>query len=252
MSEEIQKRGRKPKTKPYFGQEQEDAVIKFLTTDNMDEKNLVYKEFLEKPIKKMADSIIRTYKLYRDGFTFEEVRDDAISYLIWKSDNFNPLKGHKAYSYYGTIIRHYVLGLIQKDKKDLHKTASFEDYFPSIEERSDLVYYLDDSEYQQEDLIKDVSNKIKEELTIEYPPKKKLTENEIKVGEALIVLLDNWEKIFEEMEEIQSGIKYNKNLFLATIRDYTNLTTKDIRISIQRFKILYFLFKKEKVNSGIL
>jgi hypothetical protein len=252
MSDETQKRGRKPKTKPYFGEEQEEAVKQFLLTEDINEKNLIYKTFLEKPIKKMADSIIRTYKLYREGFTFEEVRDDAISYLIWKSDNFDPLKGHKAYSYYGTIIRHYVLGLIQKDKKELHKTASFEDYFPSIEERSDLIYYLDDSEYHQEDLIKDVSIKIKEELEAIHPLKRKLTENEIKVGNALIALLDNWEKVFEEMEEIQSGVKYNKNLFLATIRDYTNLNTKDIRISIQRFKSLYFIFKKDKINSGIL
>ena len=36
------KKGRRPKTKPYFGQVQEDAVRVFLTATTWDEKNTVY------------------------------------------------------------------------------------------------------------------------------------------------------------------------------------------------------------------
>jgi hypothetical protein len=244
-----EKRGRKRTTEPYFGPNEEAAVVRFLATDDVTEKNKIYGEWLEAPIKKMAESIIRKYKLYRKGFTFEEVRDDAISYLIWKSEKFDVETGFKAYSYYGTIIRHYLLGLIQKDAKVMLKTASFEDSFSSIEEREDLIYYMSDNEYAQEDLIKDISSQIKDELEGKVPDKKKLTENERKVGEALVALLDNWETIFEALE---GGSKYNKNIVLATIRDYTNLNTKDIRVSIRRFKQLYFLFKESKIDDGYL
>jgi len=244
-----EKRGRKRTTEPYFGPNEEAAVVRFLATDDVTEKNKIYGEWLEAPIKKMAESIIRKYKLYRKGFTFEEVRDDAISYLIWKSEKFDVETGFKAYSYYGTIIRHYLLGLIQKDAKVMLKTASFEDSFSSIEEREDLIYYMSDNEYAQEDLIKDISSQIKDELEGKVPDKKKLTENERKVGEALVALLDNWETIFEALE---GGSKYNKNIVLATIRDYTNLNTKDISVSIRRFKQLYFLFKESKIDDGYL
>lgn len=259
----VETRGRKKKSDPYFGPDEEAAVVRFLNTDDFGEKSKIYKEWLEKPMIKMVESIIRRYKLYRKGFSFEETRDDAISYIIWKSGKFESELGNKAYSYYGTICRHYLLGLIQKDDKVFKKTASFEDTYSSIEERDDMVYHLSDNEYAQEDLIKDISNQIKAELSGNTNEKKKLTENERKVGEALIALLDNWEMIFEgpivdadgnpmNSMDHMGGAKYNKNVVLATIRDYTNLTTKDIRVSIKRFKALYFIFKESKIDGGYL
>ena len=69
--------------------------------------------------------------------------------------------------------------------------------------------------------------------------KNKLSENEIKVGDALVTVLDNWETIFEQVE---SGNKYNKNLILSYIREMSDLTTKDIRVSMRRFKKIYALY----------
>jgi hypothetical protein len=68
------------------------------------------------------------------------------------------------------------------------------------------------------------------------PPKKKLNDNERKVGYALVDILENWETAFESMD---GGAKYNKNSVLETMRNYTNLSTKDIRLSMKRFKDMY-------------
>jgi hypothetical protein len=72
------------------------------------------------------------------------------------------------------------------------------------------------------------------------PTKKKLNDNERKVGEALIEILEHWETAFESMN---GGSKYNKNSVLETMRNYTNLSTKDIRLAMKRFKELYELLK---------
>ena len=79
--------------------------------------------------------------------------------------------------------------------------------------------------------------------------KSKLNENEIKVGDALITILDNWETIFEQVE---SGNKYNKNLILSYIREITGLTTKDIRLGMRRYKKIYKLVKDDKIDKGQL
>jgi hypothetical protein len=71
-------------------------------------------------------------------------------------------------------------------------------------------------------------------------PKKKLSDNEKKVGYALIEILENWETAFESMN---GGSKYNKNSVLETMRNYTNLSTKDIRLAMKRYKELYDLLK---------
>ena len=89
--------------------------------------------------------------------------------------------------------------------------------------------------------IKKVTDGIKEELNDENQlPKKKLSDNEKKVGYALIEILENWETAFESMN---GGSKYNKNSVLETMRNYTNLSTKDIRLAMKRYKGLYDLLK---------
>ena len=68
----------------------------------------------------------------------------------------------------------------------------------------------------------------------------KLTENELKVGNALISILENWESVFEGQEATN---KYNKNLILYYMREMTSLGTKDIRNAMKRYKSIYKLIK---------
>jgi translation initiation factor 2B subunit (eIF-2B alpha/beta/delta family) len=150
--------------------------------------------------------------------------------------------GRKAYSYFGTICKHYILGLLIKDEKYIKQNSSYEDMSETIEERDDLVYYIDEDEFSMENFIRKLSEGIKEELDdTNLPPKKKLSENEKKVGYALIDILENWENIFESMD---GGSKYNKNSVLETMREDTNLSTKDIRLSMKCFKDLYEVLKQ--------
>lgn len=242
-------RGRKRKNDLYFGPDEEKAVVEFLSCDDPIERNRIYNKWLRAPFDKMIESIIRRYKLYRKTYSFEDLHSDTLSFLITKADKFDHTQGKKAYSYYGTICKNYILMLLIKDDKGMKANTSFEDTFNSIQDREDLTYHLSDTDYGLADFIKTISDEIKEELEEADESKKKITDNERKVGEALIDILDNWEFIFENMD---GGSKYNKNTVLATIRDYTNLTTKDIRVAMRRFKKLYALIKEDKIDEGYL
>jgi hypothetical protein len=235
------KRGRKRTTEMYFGPDEEEAVIKFLESEDDAERNVVFNEWLKAPLDKMIESIIRRYKLYRKGETFEELHGDTVSFLMTKVHKFEAGRGKKAYSYFGTIAKNYILGLLIKDEKYMKQTASYEDMSSDIETRSDLTYSIDGDIFSMDDFIIRLSDGIKDELDDELlPPKKKLNENEKKVGYALIDILENWETAFESMN---GGSKYNKNSVLETMRNYTNLSTKDIRIAMKRYKELYELLK---------
>jgi hypothetical protein len=162
-----------------------------------------------------------------------------------KVHKFESGRGKKAYSYFGTISKNYILGLLIKDEKYVKQNASYEDMYDDLEERSDLTYVIDGDTFLMEDFIYKVTNKIKEELNDEnQPTKNKLNENEKKVGYALIDILENWETAFQSMD---GGSKYNKNSVLETMRNYTNLSTKDIRLAMKRYKELYELLK----NNGL-
>jgi len=239
------KRGRKRKNEMYFGPSEEEAVIRFLESTDEKERNQIFNEWLKAPLDKMIESIIRRYKLFRKVETFEELHSDTVSFLMTKVHRFESDRNKKAYSYFGTITKNYVLGLLIKDKKYLKQTTSYEDISKDIEEREDLSYEIDSEQFPIDDFIKKIINGIKEQLDNEnLPIKKRLTENERKVGYALIEILENWEKAFETFS---GGPKYNKNSVLETMRNYTNLSTKDIRVAMKRYKELYGLLK----NSGL-
>jgi hypothetical protein len=235
------KRGRKRTNEMYFGPDEEEAVIKFLESTDETERNQIFNEWLKAPLDKMIESIIRRYKLYRKGETFDELHSDTVSFLMTKVHKFERGRGKKAYSYFGTISKNYILGLLIKDEKYMKQTASYEDISEDLEERSDMTYIMDEEVFSMDTFIKKVTDGIKEELNDEnHLPKKKLSDNEKKVGYALIEILENWETAFESMN---GGSKYNKNSVLETMRNYTNLSTKDIRLAMKRYKELYDLLK---------
>ena len=121
----LKKKGRKPKQANYFDVREETAVVKFLLTESSEEKNKIYNEFLRNPLDKMISSIIRRYKLYRKDMDFIEIHTDTHSFLMTKIDKFKPEKGKKAYSYFGTICKNYLMGQIIKDQKETNRKISY-------------------------------------------------------------------------------------------------------------------------------
>ena len=227
--------------KPYFGQDQEEAVRIFLTATTYTEKNKVYNEFLRAPLNKMVESIIRKYKLYRDDMSFITMHDDTLSFLITKCDKFKPEKGKKAYSYFGTIVKNYLLGQLIKDNKKVRTQVSYEDYASDLEERPDMLVYQKEDHLEKEGklqkLMAEIIGEISEELNNE-----KLTDNERSVGESLVYMFENWEIIFSDAS---GNNKFNKNLVLHNIREMTSLTTKEIRNAMRRYKKIYKTIKEK-------
>ena len=230
------KRGRKAVKENYFDVREEDAVRKFLLAESSYEKNKIYNECLRGPLDKMISSIIRRYKLYRKDMDFIEIHCDTHSFLMTKVDKFKPAKEKKAYSYFGTICKNYLMGQIIKDQKETNRKVSYEDVSESIEERPDMVYHIDDDVVDTSVIIFKYIKELKSFIENEN-----LNDNERKLGYALVDLFDNYETIFSGAD----NNKFNKNVILLSLREMTNLNTKEIRSSIKRFKKLYILIQNK-------
>jgi len=221
----------RPRTqKIYFGEDQEKAVVSYLESTDEAERNKIFNEYLREPLIIMVESIIRRYKLYRKDMEFEEIHTDTMSFLITKINKFDHTKNTKAYSYFGTICKNYLMGAIQKDTKEQNRQVSYDDISSDIEGRSDLSYVIDEYVIDYRDII--IKMSIDLELFVENED---LTVNEQKLGYALLEIFNNFDKIFQ----VGDGNKFNKNLILLSLREMTSLSTKEIRISLKRFKKLY-------------
>ena len=100
---------RKRTQKVYFGEDQEKAVVRYLESESEIEKNKIFNEYLKEPLIIMVESIIRRYKLYRKDLDFSDIHTDTMSFLITKINKFDHTKNHKAYSYFGTICKNYLI-----------------------------------------------------------------------------------------------------------------------------------------------
>lgn len=226
------KRGRKPKTNTnYFDVREENAVKMFLSASTFEEKNEIYNEYLKAPLDKMIESIIRRYKLYRKGMEFNEIHVDTHSFLITKVDKFRPAKGKKAYSYFGTICKNYLMGQIIKDQKDQNRKISYEDISSSLEKRPDLIYYLEHEKVEPNQIIEHFLKDMEK-----FMDDSNLNKNEVKLGYALIELFENYDTIFIGND----NNKFNKNVILLSLREMTNMSTKEIRTSMKKYKSLYY------------
>ena len=63
-----------------------------------------------------------------------------------------------------------------------------------------------------------------------------LSDNERKLGESLCEIFINYDNIFISTD----NNKFNKNVILLSIREMTNLSTKEIRASMKKYKKIYF------------
>jgi len=236
---ELKKKGRKPTQLNYFDVREEMAVIRFLESTSYEEKNKIYNEFLKKPLDKMISSIIRRYKLYRKDMDFTDIHVDTHSFLMTKIDKFKPSREKKAYCYYGTISKNYLIGQIIKDQKKTNRKISYEDISTNLENNENFSYYIENDGLDSEKVIKhfliELDRFIKEE---------NLSENEIKLGHALYDIFENYDSIFIGND----NNKFNKNIILLSLREMTNLSTKEIRGSMRKYKNMYYTLIQNMVN----
>ena len=228
----IIQKGKKSKTENenYFDQREEMAVRMFLTASTFDERNKIYNDYLRHPLDKMISSIIRRYKLYRKDMDFVEIHTDTHSFLMTKIEKFSPSKEKKAYSYFGTICKNYLMGQILKDQKEQNRKISYEDISSDLENDPNMVYYIDEEQDDKENLLYQLLDMVKLKVD-EFED----GSNEYKLGVALCDILENYKQIFQTSD----NNKFNKNLILLSLREMTNLSTKEIRTSMKKYKILY-------------
>jgi len=238
-STELKKKGRKPTQENYFDVREELAVVSYLTATTSEEKNKIYNEFLRKPLDKMISSIIRRYKLYRKDMDFYEIHIDTHSFLMTKIDKFKPAKEKKAYSYFGTICKNYLMGQIIKDQKEMNRKISYEDISYDIENNDEYSYSIESDGIDAPTIIANFLLELDEFLKNEN-----LSENEQKLGHALYELFENYQNIFVGND----NNKFNKNIVLLALREMTNLSTKEIRSSMKKYKGMYFTLIQKMVK----
>jgi len=99
---------KKAKSRMYFTQDTEDAIISYNKTDDRMLKNDLYVAEIGKAFDKLAENLIHTFKFYYFDIPLSEVKNEVVSYLIMNIHKFKEGKG-KAFSYFSIVGKNYLI-----------------------------------------------------------------------------------------------------------------------------------------------
>jgi hypothetical protein len=101
---------KKPKNIPYFTQATEKAIMDYNNSTDFEYRSRIYNEKIHYAFFKLTENIIHTFKFYHTEVeNIEDLQHEVITFLLSKIHLFNPEKGAKAYSYFGTIAKRYLI-----------------------------------------------------------------------------------------------------------------------------------------------
>ena len=116
---------KKAKSKMYFTQDTEDAIIQYNNTDDRMLKNDLYVEHIGKAFDKLAENLIHTFKFYYFDIPLTEVKNEVVSYLIMYIHKFKEGKG-KAFSYFSIVGKNYLILHNNNNYKKMKITKSLD------------------------------------------------------------------------------------------------------------------------------
>lgn len=124
----------------YFTSETEEYIKKYNTSTDQEYRNKIFTDHIYIPFYKLAENIIHTFKFYyTDVDQIEDLKHEIVSVLLEeKIMKFDPTNGAKAYSYFGTIVKRWLINYNNKNYKRLKQIGSFSDIEDSFEEDLDL------------------------------------------------------------------------------------------------------------------
>tara|TARA_B100001113_G_scaffold330380_1_gene305948 strand:- start:23058 stop:23774 length:717 start_codon:yes stop_codon:yes gene_type:complete len=99
---------KKSKTRMYFTEETEEAIVAYNATEDWREKNHIYNTSLRKPFEKLCENIIHTFKFYHFDVPSEDVKHEVISFMITRLGKYKQGKG-KAFSYFSVVVKNWLI-----------------------------------------------------------------------------------------------------------------------------------------------
>ena len=104
------RKAKKGSSRYYFTDETEDAIVRYNASTDFDERSKIYGEEIHYAYFKLTQNIIHTFKFYyTEVDQIEHLQHEIITYLLSKIHLFDPSRGAKAYSYFGTIVKRWLI-----------------------------------------------------------------------------------------------------------------------------------------------
>lgn len=223
------KKKRRPKSKNYFTQDTEDAIVLYNNTECSEMRSKIYDKEIHYAFFKLTQNIIHTFKFYHTEVeNLEHLQHEIIVFLLSKIHLFDPTRGAKAYSYFGTIVKRW---LILYNTKNYSKKIKKVPVDVLTGEHSTHTYKMGDEEVKT-DLDKYIDifvDHVTSNIFKLFPKK-----NDAQIADAIL-------ELFRKRETIEV---FNKKALYIYIREIIDVKTPKITKIADK---LHGIFKQQYI-----
>ena len=222
-------------SKNYFTQDTENAIITYNNSQDFGERSKIYNDRIHYAFFKLTQNIIHTFKFYHTEVeNIEDLQHEIITFLLSKIHMFNPSKGTKAYSYFGTIVKHWLILYNTKNYKK--KVASVP--ISSLNDDHSMAYTIEENNSPSDKLSHNDKISLFMDLYVDYCTNNIYTlfpkENDAKIADAIL-------ELFRKRENLDI---FNKKALYIYIREIIDVKTPKITKIADR---LYDIFKRNYI-----
>lgn len=213
------------KNNNYFTKIVDEAIIKYVLSEDRKEKEKIFKEIIEPTFRQLIEKVVYAYN-FTGLKNLQDLKDDCFVSLISSLEKFNPNTGSKAFSYFTVITKNW---FIFESKKDLKQRQMI----------NNLSYYKNTlSSYELEDSV------LKKEFFF-----------------ALKNDVENWKSNNDKFNSILDAIKtmlidindfdfVNKGTIFFSLKEITGLKTSELTYLMKKVSKKYLEFKNKWYNEN--
>lgn len=224
-----QQKKKRKKSRDYFTQKHEDAIIEFVKTNNRTRKNYLYLNVISPAFNEMIEKIVFTYKFVNLP-NIDLLKDECAVYLSTILSKYDPNRNSKAFSYFSVVVKNWFSNQAKQNKKKLDREVDLEE----ISKNNESDFLSIENPYDEIREKQEFFSALWNELSVEWVFED-LKENEQKVLIAIRELL-------KEPDDIEI---FNKKAVYLYLREMTGLNTKQILQALSRFKKSYNEFRED-------
>ena len=217
-------RKRKPKKSiDYFTLDTQQAILDYRKETSQVKRDQIFNEKIYYAFYKLAENIIHTFKFYyTEVDNIDELKHEVIAFLLEKLHLYDQSKG-KAYSYFGTIAKRYLIVYNNNNYKRLKGKAPVDDVENDKTITNELLLTRTD-DLEATSFIDLFIQRIDDELLDLFPKPQ-----EARVGDAIL-------ELFKRRENIDI---FNKKALFIYIKEITDAPTPVITKVIKVMKEIY-------------
>jgi len=212
--------------KTYWTNREEEAIVEYQKTQSSE----LYKTIIEPAFKELIKNIFFTYNFNKVLKDHELTQHEVLIFLFEKMNNFDASKGHKSFSYFGTVAKRWMLQQRSRIIKNIY--VDEDDESRLLNDASVKMYSTNENDVNNLENLKIIIEKL--QLCVK---KISLEDDDKKVFEIIISILNNYNTM-----DI-----YNKKQLYVLIREATDLPARKITNSLNKIKVVYKQLKEEEI-----